>query len=102
PVGDVRVFAGRSSVGVRGIRLHGDDLVISMSILRHEEIELRERDAYLRRAAERRRQNGEGKEATGEGGVGPPPPEVDAQDGADETLNGFVLSEERFAALVGR
>src|SRR3981189_410055 len=35
PVADVRVFTGRSSVGVRGIRLLGDDLVISMSVLRH-------------------------------------------------------------------
>src|SRR5215467_3584236 len=38
PVDDVRVFAGRSSVGVRGVRLIGDDQMISMSILRHEEI----------------------------------------------------------------
>src|SRR5947207_14763021 len=38
PGGDVRVLAGRSSVGVRGIRLLGSDQVISMSILRHEEI----------------------------------------------------------------
>src|ERR1051325_11218907 len=37
-VGEVRVFTGRSSVGVRGVRLLGDDLVISMSILRHEEV----------------------------------------------------------------
>jgi DNA gyrase subunit A len=102
PVGDVRVFAGRSSVGVRGIKLLGDDLVISMSILRHEEIELRERDAYLRRAAERRRQNGDEGEANGDGGLALPPPEVDTQDSADETLNGFVLSEERFADLAAR
>src|SRR5205823_761608 len=38
PVEDVRIFTGRSSVRVRGIRLLGDDQVISMSILRHEEI----------------------------------------------------------------
>ena len=47
PVGDVRVFAGRNSVGVRGIRLLGDDQVISMSILRHEEIDPDLRDQYL-------------------------------------------------------
>ena len=46
PVEDVRVFSGRSSVGVRGIRLLGDDAVISMSILRHEEISPETRDAY--------------------------------------------------------
>ena len=34
----MRVFAGRSSVGVRGITLRDDDLVISMSVLRHEEL----------------------------------------------------------------
>ena len=36
PVGDVRVFTGRTSLGVRGIRLRDGDQVISMSILRHE------------------------------------------------------------------
>ena len=51
PVGDVRVFSGRSSVGVRGIRLLGDDQVISMSILRHEEIAPDVRNAYLSLAA---------------------------------------------------
>ena len=51
PVGDVRVFTGRSSVGVRGIRLLGDDQVISMSILRHEEIAPEIRNAYLSLAA---------------------------------------------------
>src|SRR5712671_392796 len=35
PVGEVRVFTGRSSVGVRGINLRDGDQVISMSILRH-------------------------------------------------------------------
>ena len=50
PVEDVRVFTGRTSVGVRGIRLLGDDAVISMSILRHEEVSPEMRDAYLRLA----------------------------------------------------
>jgi DNA gyrase subunit A len=58
PVTDVRVFTGRSSVGVRGIRLLGDDKVISMSILNHVEIDIAERDAYLSLAGKRRRQNG--------------------------------------------
>ena len=102
PVGDVRVFAGRSSVGVRGIRLLGDDLVISMSILRHEEIDPRERDAYLRRAAERRRQNGDEGETNSDGVPEPTPSNVDVPDTTDETLNGFVLSEERFADLATR
>src|SRR4051794_6479613 len=49
----VRVFTGRSSVGVRGIRLLRDDQVISMSILRHEEVEPEVRDAYLSLAGRR-------------------------------------------------
>src|SRR5262249_25418514 len=58
-VADVRVFAGRSSVGVRGVRLLSDDLVISMSILRHEEVAPETRRAYVSMARDRRRQLGE-------------------------------------------
>ncbi|MBP6677707.1 MAG: DNA gyrase subunit A [Paracoccus sp.] len=51
---DVRVFKGRDSTGVRGIRLAGDNRVVSMSIIRHFEAEPSERAAYLkmRRAVE--------------------------------------------------
>ena len=69
PVGDVRVFAGRSSVGVRGIRLLGDDLVISMSILRHEEVAPEMRNAYLSlaaRPAPADRRGGRGRRANGD------------------------------------
>ncbi|MBI1180632.1 MAG: DNA gyrase subunit A [Alphaproteobacteria bacterium] len=55
PVTEVRVFAGRSSEGVRGMRLAEGDEVISMSILRHTEIAIDERDAYLRVMNARRR-----------------------------------------------
>ncbi len=48
PVTDVRVFSGRDSMGVRGIRLEDGDEVISMSVLRHFELTPDERDAYLR------------------------------------------------------
>jgi len=48
PVTDVRVFKGRDSTGVRGIRLDGADQVISMSVLRHVEFDMETRDAYLR------------------------------------------------------
>src|SRR5205814_730764 len=54
PIGDVRVFAGRNSVGVRGIRLLEQDQVISMSILRHEEITPDVRHGYLGMARHRR------------------------------------------------
>jgi DNA gyrase subunit A len=48
PVTDVRVFKGRDSTGVRGIRLDEGDQVISMSMLRHVEFDSETRDAYLR------------------------------------------------------
>jgi len=48
PVEDVRVFAGRTSTGVRGIRLAKDDAVISMSILLHMDASPEERAAYLK------------------------------------------------------
>ena len=49
PTTDVRVFAGRASIGVRGIKLAPNDAVISMSILTHAKFSIEERDAYLRR-----------------------------------------------------
>jgi DNA gyrase subunit A len=92
PVEGVRVFAGRSSVGVRGIRLLGDDSVISMSILRHEEVSPETRDAYLKLANERRRQNGDEDLP------------LEAEDG--ENGNGVTgeasLSDEEFANLGAR
>ena len=50
PVTDVRVFSGRTSTGVRGIRLIEDDVVISMPTLVHVKFDAEERDAYLRRS----------------------------------------------------
>ncbi len=55
PTTDVRLFKGRSSSGVRGMKLAGDDEVISMSILRHVALEVEERDAYIRWANRQRR-----------------------------------------------
>ncbi|CTQ53735.1 DNA gyrase subunit A [Roseibium album] len=48
PVTDVRVFAGRNSVGVRGIRLADGDNIISMQILHHIDVDAEERAAYLK------------------------------------------------------
>jgi DNA gyrase subunit A len=45
---DVREFQSRSSTGVRGVRLLGEDEVISMSILRRAGTTQEEREAYLR------------------------------------------------------
>jgi DNA gyrase subunit A len=96
PVGDVRVFTGRSSVGVRGIRLAAGDAVISMSILRHEEVEPDIRNAYLRLAAERRRQMGEEGEAAAEATL-----ENGESEGESEST-GAAISEEDFARLEER
>ncbi len=45
---DVRLFKGRDSSGVRGMRLGDGDSVIGMSILGHVEIDTEKRDAYLK------------------------------------------------------
>jgi len=54
PVTAIRVFVGRNSTGVRGMRLGKDDHIISMCVIRHVEAEPAERIAYLkqRRAME--------------------------------------------------
>ena len=96
PVSDVRVFAGRSSVGVRGIRLLNSDEVISLSIVRHEEIAPDERNAYLSLAARRRRQTDEESEAAGE--VPFEPEGADGEPAGDEGS----ISEETYADLAQR
>ncbi len=48
PVTDVRVFVGRNSTGVRGIKLANKDEVISMSILNHSDATSEEREEYLK------------------------------------------------------
>ena len=54
PTTEVRVFKGRDSTGVRGIKLQGTDEVVSMSVIRHFDATADERAAYLkmRRQAE--------------------------------------------------
>ncbi len=74
-VSDVRVFAGRNSIGVRGINLAAGDRIISMTIVRHVDAEPWERAAYLKRSVlDRRTATGEeeeialvGEEVTEEG-----------------------------------
>ncbi|MCW9042790.1 MAG: DNA gyrase subunit A [Pseudopelagicola sp.] len=48
PSTEVRVFKGRDSTGVRGIRLAENDRVVSMSIIRHFDATADERAAYLK------------------------------------------------------
>ena len=77
----VRVFKGRDSTGVRGIKLSENDTVVSMSIVRHFEATPEERAGYLkmRRAV---------------AGL------ADDQEGADEEDNiDGAISPERYAEM---
>lgn len=92
PVDDVRVFAGRSSMGVRGIRLADGDRVVSLSILRHVEFAIEQRDAYLRVSSALRRGNGNGHEGAAEDVAAP---EVSL----DDLLADAGLSREAYEAF---
>lgn len=89
-VTDVRVFAGRNSTGVRGIRLADGDHVIAMGVLRHIDVTSAEARAYLKHAtAMRRAANGEEEELT----------DAVADDDGDEGDEEAALSAERIAEL---
>jgi DNA gyrase subunit A len=88
PVTDVRVFQGRTSMGVRGIALAEGDKVISLSILRHLDASADERVAYLKRAsAVRRGTNGEAEEAAA------------AVADAEEATGAIELGEQRYVEM---
>jgi DNA gyrase subunit A len=82
----LRVFAGRDSTGVRGIKLAQGDAVIALSVLRHVEATTEERAAYLKAAAQRRRSSDDEAEA-------PSVAEV------EEAVAEITLTPERFEAL---
>jgi DNA gyrase subunit A len=86
PVPEVRVFAGRNSVGVRGINLEGDDAVISMAILRHFDASPAERAAFLKMS----------RAVRGEGEPEETPVEADAE---GEESGAGELAQERYAAM---
>jgi len=88
-VDDVRVFAGRNSVGVRGIQLAEGDRIISMSILRHFNATPEERAAYIKMSRAVRGETEEAEELEVEAEPGPLPPERYAQMSAAEQ---FVLA----------
>jgi DNA gyrase subunit A len=85
-VDDVRVFKGRDSAGVRGIKLGDNDRVISMAILNHVEADAEERAGYLKM---RRAMRGD-----------------DVENGGDEPEEGAavakVLNGERFSEMAAR
>jgi DNA gyrase subunit A len=83
-VNDVRVFQGRTSIGVRGINLADGDKVISLSILRHVDASADERMAYLKRANAVRRGNGESEENGAD---------------AEEATGAIELGQQRYVEL---
>jgi len=89
PVEDVRLFKGRDSTGVRGIRLEEGDAVISMAILNHVEATPAERAAYLKQASAVRRGLADEEE------VAAAEPETEAEENGEAT----ELSPDRYAEL---
>jgi DNA gyrase subunit A len=91
PVPDVRVFQGRTSMGVRGIALAEGDRVISLSILRHLDATAEERAGYLKRAsAVRRGITGETEE----------PAAADAEEAQEAPVSDTIeLGEQRYVEM---
>ncbi len=83
----VRVFAGRDSSGVRGIRLADGDEVISLSVLRHVGATNEEREAYVKYANAKRRGNGNGEE------------DAEPSSDSDEPVADVQLDEARIKEL---
>lgn len=90
----LRVFAGRGSSGVRGIRLAEGDRVISLAVLNHVEATVEERSAYLRMANAKRRAENAAEAAEEDADT------VQADSDEEEGSNtDALLSPERFAQL---
>jgi DNA gyrase subunit A len=86
---EVRVFAGRESTGVRGVRLAEGDRLISMAILRSVGATPAERAAYIKHSnAMRRAVNGEVEDL-----------EDVAPEDEDEAVDEAALTPERIAEL---
>ena len=85
PVTDVRVFSGRTSMGVRGIALPKGDRLISLAILRHVEATSDERTAYLKM---RRAVAGDGAAE-----------ETAVEGDTEEASNAIQLSSERYVEM---
>jgi DNA gyrase subunit A len=94
-VTDIRVFKGRESTGVRGIKLPGGDEVVSLALLAHGDATAAEARAYLRQASAARKAQGETTAEEAE--LASEEPEE-----ADEGTEEAVLSPERYAELGAR
>jgi DNA gyrase subunit A len=91
PVAEVRVFKGRDSTGVRGIKLGKDDAVVSLALLYHSDATSAEARSYLKQAsAIRRAESGEAEAP------------VEADDDTEEGVEEANLTAERYAALGAR
>ncbi len=92
----IRVFKGRESVGVRGIRLGEGDEVVSVALLAGNDTSVAEARAYLKQASAARKAQGESVPEEIDASADEPPDEAD--DGGEEA----VLSPERYAELGAR
>jgi DNA gyrase subunit A len=90
PVTDIRVFKGRESTGVRGIKLAKGDVVVSLSLLAHSDASSAEARAYLKQASAARRASGEAVGEEAEAQI-----EDDAEDNGEEA----TLTPKRYADL---
>lgn len=90
----LRVFAGRGSSGVRGIRLADGDKVISLAVLNHVDATVEERSAYLRMANAKRR--AENAAENSEDDAETPVVDAEEEEGTDTSA---LLTPERFAEL---
>jgi DNA gyrase subunit A len=90
----LRVFAGRGSSGVRGIRLADGDKVISLAVLNHVEATVDERSTYLRMANAKRR-----AENAAENGEDDAETSVVDTDEEETSSTSELLTPERFAEL---
>jgi DNA gyrase subunit A len=104
PVSEIRVFAGRTSTGVRGIRLVEEgDAVIALSILRHTDYSAEQRVTFLKQQRELRRALGEAVDTDDQPDVeaepveaaAPMPPELFAEMQAGEEMI-LTVSEQGF------
>jgi DNA gyrase subunit A len=96
PVSDVRVFKGRDSTGVRGIKLGKDDEVVSLALLYHADATSPEARTYLKQASAIRRAE------SGEAEVPVEADDLSAEDGAEDGIEEATLTTERYAALGAR
>ncbi|WP_171034022.1 DNA gyrase subunit A [Lichenicoccus roseus] len=88
----LRVFAGRDSSGVRGIKLGRGDEVNSLCVLNHVEADVAERSAFIRMSNVRRRLESAAEEVVAE-------PEL-SEDSAEEAAPPDAsITPERFAEL---